>query len=91
MAYIPGAVLINEVAWAGTAASASDEWIELFNPNEVPISLEGWQLGDGGDISILLEGTISPAGYFLLERSDDQTVADIPADLVYGGSLSNEW
>jgi multidrug efflux pump subunit AcrB len=25
-------VVINEVAWAGTAASSSDEWIELYNP-----------------------------------------------------------
>ena len=89
VAYSHGAVLVNEIAWAGTAASASDEWIELYNPNDVLISLEGWRLHDDGDISIILEGTITPNGYFLLERSDDQTVANIPADLIYNGSLSN--
>lgn len=89
VAYSPGTVLINEVAWAGTAASASDEWIELHNPNDAPISLEGWRLRDDGDISIILDGTISPHGYFLLERSDDQTVANISADILYSGSLSN--
>ena len=26
-----GDVIINEVMWMGTKASASDEWIELFN------------------------------------------------------------
>ena len=89
VAYSHGAILVNEIAWAGTAASASDEWIELYNPNDVLISLEGWRLHDDGDISIILEGTITPNGYFLLERSDDQTVANIPADFIYNGSLSN--
>ena len=87
--YAPGVLLVNEVAWAGTTASASDEWIELFNPSETPILLDGWRLRDEGDLNILLTGTISSNGYYLLERSDDQTVADIPADLIYSGSLSN--
>jgi len=26
-----GDVVINEVAWAGTADSSNDEWLELFN------------------------------------------------------------
>jgi hypothetical protein len=86
---IPGAVLINEVAWAGTLASASDEWIELFNPGETAVSLDGWCLHDDGDLAIVLTGMIAPHGYYLLERGDDQTVTDIPADLIYSGSLSN--
>ena len=32
----PGAVLINEVAWAGTLASANDEWIEHPDPDRQP-------------------------------------------------------
>ena len=27
------AIIINEVAWAGTVASSNDEWIELYNPD----------------------------------------------------------
>lgn len=87
--YSAGAVLIHEVAWAGTDASANDEWIELHNPGVEEIDLDGWRLSDGGDISILLAGVLSPNGYFLLERSDDTTVADVAADLVYTGALSN--
>jgi len=34
-------------------------------------------------------GEIEPWGYFLLERTDDTTVANIPADHIYMGSLSN--
>ncbi|OGO16382.1 MAG: hypothetical protein A2Z14_04385 [Chloroflexi bacterium RBG_16_48_8] len=85
----PQTILINEVAWAGTIASASDEWIELFNPGDQPISLDGWTLTDGNDVQVQLTGTITASGFFLLERTDDSTVANIAADLIYSGSLNN--
>lgn len=40
----PGSVVINEVAWGGTAANFSHEWIELYNTTAETISLNGWQL-----------------------------------------------
>lgn len=85
----PGSVLINEVAWAGTRASASDEWIELINATGDEIALDGWRLSDGNDVDIALSGAILPGAYFLLERSDDSAVSDVPADLIYTGGLSN--
>ena len=30
------AVVINEVAWGGTAASTADEWIEFYNLGAAP-------------------------------------------------------
>jgi hypothetical protein len=87
--YDPQSVIISEVAWAGTAASSSDEWIELWNPLSAPIDLSGWTLTDGGDIHIALGGVIEPDGFFLLERTDDGTVSDIAADQIYTGGLSN--
>jgi hypothetical protein len=88
-AYEPGSLLISEIAWAGTLASSSDEWIELYNPGETEIDLAGWQLSDDGDLSIVLAGMIAAQNYYLLERTNDQTIIDIPADLIYSGSLSN--
>jgi hypothetical protein len=86
----PGNVVINEVAWGGTAASANDEWIELYNTTGNPIPLTGWSLAAlDGTPAISLTGVISPEGYFLLERTDDSTVSDIPADLIYTGALGN--
>jgi hypothetical protein len=85
----PLSVMINEVAWAGTTASSSDEWIELYNPGDQNVSLEGWRLEDGGDLAIALHGIIAAQGYYLLERSDDQAVTDLSADLIYTGSLLN--
>jgi hypothetical protein len=83
------ALVINEVAWSGTAADANDEWIELVNPGGESISLDGWRLTDDGDIHIALGGSIPAGGYFLLERSSDDAVSDIPAGQIYAGSLSN--
>lgn len=82
-------MLINEVAWGGTYASAKDEWIELHNMGPAELDFSGWTLTDGGDIHIALDGSIGPYGYYLLERTDDTTVSDISADLIYTGSLRN--
>ncbi len=86
-------VAINEIAWMGTAASASDEWIELYNNTAQEIVLEGWKLIEGeGTVIIVLKGTLAPSAYYLIERTDDTTVSDIVADLKgsWGGSgLSN--
>jgi len=30
-------LVINEIAWAGSAASSADEWIELVNVSDEPI------------------------------------------------------
>ena len=85
------AIIISEVAWSGTACSAYDEWIELYNNTASPVELAGWTLQAGdGTPNIALEGTIPARGFFLLERQDDNTVSDIPADLIYSGALSND-
>jgi PKD repeat protein len=84
------AVVINEVAWAGTAASSNDEWIELYNNTDQDIDLTGWRLrSDDGSPDLKLSGTIPARGFFLLERSDDETISDITADQVYQGALTN--
>jgi hypothetical protein len=40
----PGPVVISEIAWIGTAASANEEWIELYNNSAAPMSLTSWGL-----------------------------------------------
>jgi hypothetical protein len=87
--YPPQYIFINEVAWAGTVASSSDEWIELFNPNSDPVDLAGWSLSDDGDLTVMLSGTIAPYSYLLLERTDDNAISNIAADLIYSGNLNN--
>ncbi|HLB47050.1 MAG TPA: lamin tail domain-containing protein, partial [Anaerolineales bacterium] len=91
----PGAVVINEVMWMGTTADANDEWIELYNTRSFPIDLTGWTLTFGsttinlGSAPDAVTATIPAGGYFLLERTDDITVSDIPYDQRYTGALVN--
>ncbi len=83
-------VVINEVAWAGTAAGTTDEWIELKNNTVVTIDLSGWTLrAVDGTPNIALTGAIAPGGYFLLERTADSVITDVAADQIYAGALVN--
>ena len=81
----PLAVVINEVAWRGTSNdNPNDEWIELFNNTGDAIDLTGWVLRSEKPVELYIEltGSISPGGYYLIERADDDTVFDIAADLI---------
>lgn len=83
-------VVINEIAWMGTEVSYNNEWIELFNNANQDIDLSGWILkATDGTPEISLEGTISAKNYYLLERTDDNTLLDITADQIYTGALGN--
>jgi hypothetical protein len=86
-------VIINEVAWMGTSVSSANEWVELYNDSSSSEDLSGWILKTGdNDISITLAGSVSAKGFYLIERTDDTTVPDIPADLIatFGHGLSND-
>ncbi len=84
-------VVINEIAWMGTETSFNDEWIELYNNSIVALNLDGWKLlAEDETPQIYLEGKIPARGFFLLERTDDETLPSITADLIYKGSLHNE-
>lgn len=92
VAAVPQAVVINEIAWMGTTTSAFDEWIELLNTTDLPIDLTGWTLvAEDGTPTIALTGSIPAGGSFLLERTDNDTLPGVTADLIYTtGGLSND-
>ena len=83
-------VILNEIAWMGTEISYNDEWIELYNNTNQDIDLTSWTLkASDGSPEINLSGIIAANGYFLLERTNDDSVPDITADQIYSGSLGN--
>jgi len=81
-------IVINEIAYRGTAAASTDEWIELYNASSDTIDLNGWQLFINTN-NIHLSGSIPAYSYFLLERSDDRTILDQGADQIFTLSLSD--
>lgn len=83
-------VIINEVAWMGTISSANDEWIELKNISSTAVDLTGWQLIDKDQqMKIILSGILPAGDFYLLERINDDSVPNVPADLIYTGALNN--
>ena len=85
-------LIINEVAWMGGPMSANDEWFELKNISGSELDISGWQILDKNeDIKITFgQGIKVPVGGFmLLERTDDDSVPGIAADVIYTGALSN--
>ena len=84
-------LVINEISWMGNFKSHSNEWIELYNPKEYEVNLDGWTLkAEDGSPNMSLEGTIKEKGFYLLERTDDESVPNIKADILYRGALENE-
>lgn len=78
----------------GTAANSADEWVELYNSSASAIDLTGWGLYEagGGTLILNLSGTIAANGYYLIERTDDNSVSDITADVFgpfAGSGLNN--
>jgi len=94
---LPKTVVINEIAWMGTTNSVNDEWIELYNNTDEDVNLFNWNLksSDGspdivfGQTPTTVTTTISADGFYLLERTDDTSVPDIVADLIYTDALGN--
>lgn len=83
-------VVINEIAWAGTRADSSDEWIELYNNATSVIDITGWTLNasDTSPSIAFSTSTIPAQSYFLLERTNASTT-NIAEDYIFTGALGN--
>lgn len=67
---IHASVSITEVAWMGTTTSQYEEWIELYNMTDEPITMTGWKLLKKGSLTLIgLSGTIPAQSYYLVCRS----------------------
>ncbi len=89
-------ILISEVM-AGTISSAQDEFIELYNPNERAVSLEGWSIkkrsGTGSESSFVSparfkESSIPPYRYFLIAHEAGYANTAVLPDILWPKSYS---
>ena len=73
-------VVINEIAWMGTSANPSDEWIELYNTTAMPIDIQEWSIY-GADTGVCLN----------FSDADGHTTWSIPAHgyLIYANRLND--
>jgi Lamin Tail Domain len=99
MGAFASSLVISEIAWGGTAENPNDEWIELRNIGDEAVDLLGWQLefadtviplGEVGEDTLEIRTTaLAPGAFLVLERTNDDSISDITADLIYKGLLSN--
>ncbi len=78
-----------------TTADADDEFVELYNPTDVAISLEGWRLSrktatvSATPVNLVasLSGSIAPRGYFLI--TSNESLASASADRLYSNTTNH--
>lgn len=75
-------LVINEVGWMGTQASASDHWIELFNNSSYTIDMSTVRLATDGWQTSVLSGTLGGTNMYLVEKSE--VVSSITASHIDG-------
>lgn len=86
----PGIVVISQAYGGGgnTGAPYLNDFVELFNPGNSPVALDGWSLqyasatGTFGsaNTTATLSGSIAPKGYFLIQlAAGTNTSAPLPA------------
>ncbi|MDX1523825.1 MAG: lamin tail domain-containing protein, partial [Anaerolineae bacterium] len=78
--FVPDQVYLNEILpapkdwdWDGDGtADSKDEWIELYNPNDWPVGLGGWQLSDNTakPFDFPVDVVIPPRGLVVIYRAD---------------------
>ena len=84
------AIVINEIMY-NPADSDQSEWIELFNPNMHSISLNGFQLTDGGsgNMFVFEEGSIvDPLGYIIVAGDSELFLSEFGANTNLTGSFN---
>ena len=65
-------IVINEIMYHPPGNAEEDEYIELFNKGEYPVSLDGWAFTDG--ISFLFLGVTMPAGSCLVVAKSPEAI-----------------
>lgn len=84
-----GDIVINEISWAGSSLSSSDEWIELYNTTDSEIDLTGFTLYGAGNGSpgIKLAGKIEAKDFYLISNytytnTNSSSILQVVPDLV---------
>ena len=82
----PGSITFTEILYHAPADEELD-WIELYNPMALDMDLSGWSLS-GGVAYTFSDGTVLPAGGYLVVAADPAQVANSVGP--YEGTLEND-
>ncbi len=80
-------VIIHEIAWMGTTASEYQQWLELYNPGDKPVLLDGWQLRcRERNFVVHLSGVIEPGDSYILIHEDHPELPGVPVQATFSGT-----
>lgn len=65
--YLPGVLLLNEIV---SDPISGNEWVEIKNPSDKTINLDGWRVKEGGGQSVGFSLTIAPSEFASVEFSN---------------------
>ena len=67
-----GGVVFNEVLPSPEGSDSENEWIELYNSNDLEIDLSGWKIKDttGSVKEHIIDNKIPASGYLILRRPE---------------------
>jgi hypothetical protein len=80
-------IVINELMWDGTDASAEDEYVELRNLTDAVVDIGDWRIEKNGITMVTIPAgkTIAAFGLFLIANFDENSASsrlDVPPDVV---------
>ena len=84
-------VVINEIMY-NPQLTGQSEWIELYNPNDQGIALNGFQLSDGGMDNLFRFGAdivIDPRGYLVVAGDSELFQNEHSSGIYFTGSFNN--
>lgn len=92
-------LLVSEVYYDVDGAHGSDtthEWVELYNPTNLPVDLSTWALADGNTFDMFPNGTTIASGGFLVVTAASTTpgfwgnIPMVSFESAIGNGLSND-
>ena len=84
------ALVINEIMY-NPASVEQSEWIELYNPNNYSIALNGFELTDGGLGNLFRfedNSLIDPLGYFIIAGDSELFMSEFGTNIYFTGSFN---
>jgi hypothetical protein len=67
--YTSGTVVINEINYNSAGTIDSDDWIELYNPQDTNVDLSGWVVKDGNETNVYIipdDTVLGPDEYLVI-------------------------
>ena len=75
---------------SGSFSSRDDEWVEIVNPDAIPVELDGWFLTDGDSLPrFAFQGMLDPGGHRLVTGRDAYEWERANGFPAFGLSLAN--